>query len=180
MSQTSFEVDGIAMLSKSSAFSPILGVHILAGLVCVVTGIVAIASGKRARLHPICGTIYYWGLAALITSAGFLATAHWTDDRALLVLGVISFGASSLGRATRRGQRQSWVRIHIISMGCSFVAMVTAFCVEEGESLPGLSGLPRLTYWLLPVLVGAPLIIRALVRHRMRYRRAATFRETPS
>lgn|SRR5579863_1856588 len=168
------------MLLKSSAFFPILGVHILAGLVCVVTGIVAIASGKRAGLHPICGTIYHWSLAVLVTAAGFLAAAHWTNDRVLFVLGVISFGASSLGRAARRGQWQSWVGVHIMSMGCSFIAMLTAFCVEEGESLTGLSELPRLTYWLLPALVGTPLIIRALVRHRIRYRRAATFRETSS
>jgi hypothetical protein len=120
------------------------------------------------------------GLAVLVTSAGFLAATHWTEDRVLLVLGVISFGASSLGRTARRGQWQSWLGIHIMSMGCSFIAMLTAFCVEEGESLPGLRGWPRLTYWLLPALVGTPLIIRALVRHRMRYRRAASFRETSS
>jgi hypothetical protein len=71
-----------------------LGVHILAGLVCVVTGIVAIASGKRAGLHPICGTIYHWSLAVLVISAGFLAAAHWTDDRLLLVLGFVSFSVS--------------------------------------------------------------------------------------
>jgi hypothetical protein len=45
--------------------------------------------------------------------------------------------------------------------------MLTAFCVEEKESLLGLSGWPRLTYWLLPALVGTPFVIRALVRHRV-------------
>ena len=173
MSQTPFEVDGIGMLFESSAFFPILGVHILAGLVCVVTGIVTIASRKRAGLHPICGTIYHWGLAVLVTSAGFLAAARWTDDRVLFVLGAVSFGASCLGRTARRRNWQTWISTHIISMGCSFIAMLTAFCVEEGESLPGLSGLPRLTYWFLPALVGGPFIVRALVRHRLRYRRAA-------
>jgi hypothetical protein len=87
MLQTLLEVDGIGMLFESSTFFPILGVHILASLVCVVTGIVSMVSGKRAGLHPICGTIYHWGLAVLVTSAGFLAAAHWTDDRMLLVLG---------------------------------------------------------------------------------------------
>lgn len=173
MSQTILKVDGIGMLFKSSAFFPMLGVHILAGLVCVVTGIVAIASEKRAGMHPICGTIYHWGLAVLVISAGFLASGNWTDDRLLFGLGVISFGASSLGRAARRRHWQNWVGTHIISMGCSFIAMLTAFCVEEGESLPGLSGLPRLTYWFLPALIGAPLIIRAVVRYGIRYRPAA-------
>ncbi len=161
------------MLFESPAFFPILGVHILAGLVCLVTGIMSMVSEKRARLHPRCGTIYHWGLAVIVTSAGFMAAARWTDDRVFLVLGVISFGASSLGRTARRRSWQTWLGTHIISMGCSFIAMLTAFCVEEGESLPGLSRLPNLTYWFLPAVVGTPLIIRALVRHRLIYRRAA-------
>jgi hypothetical protein len=173
MSQTLLEVGEIGMLFESSAFFAMLGVHILAGLVCIVTGIVTIASEKRAGLHPICGTIYHWGLAILVISAGFLAAAHWTDNRMLLVLGVISFGASSLGRTARRRYWQTWVGTHIMSMGCSFIAMLTAFCVEEGKSLPGLSKLPRLTYWFLPALVGTPLIMRALFRYRMTHRRAA-------
>lgn len=131
MSQTSFEVGGIGMLFKSSAFFPMLGVHILAGLVCVVTGIVAIASGRRGRLHPICGTIYHWSLAVLVISAGFLAAARWIDDRVLFALGVISFVASSLGRTPRTRRWQAWAGIHIISIGCSFIVMLTAFCVEE-------------------------------------------------
>ena len=53
-------------------------------------------------------------------------------------------------------------------MGCSFIAMLTAFCVEEGKNLPGLSALPGLTYWFLPTLVGALLIILAPVPHRMK------------
>ena len=161
------------MAFKSSAFFPILGVHILAGLVCVVTAVVSIVSEKRPGLHPICGTIYHWGLSILVISAGFLAAAHWTDDRVLLVLGLISFGASSLGRMARKLNWQTWVGTHIISMGCSFIAMLTAFCVEEGESLRGLKELPRVTYWFLPALIGTPLIIRALVRQRMRYRHGA-------
>src|SRR5580704_2287543 len=167
MLQMPLEVDGIGMLFESSAFFPILGVHILAGLICLVTGIMSMVSEKRAGLHPRCGTIYHWGLAVLVTSAGFLAAAHWTDDRLLFVLGVVSFGASCVGRTTRRRNWQTWVDTHIISMGCSFIAMLTAFCVEEGESVPRLSGLPRLTYWFLPALVGMPLIVCALVRHRL-------------
>ena len=162
------KVDGIGTLVKSSVFFPILGIHILAGLVCLVTGVAAIASEKRAGLHPMCGTIYHWGLAVLVISAVFLSAAHWTDDRALLVLGGISLGASFLGRTARRRHSQTWIGTHLLSMGCSFIAMLTAFCVEEGKNLPGLSALPGLTYWFLPTLVGALLIILAPVPHRMK------------
>jgi hypothetical protein len=57
------EVGGIGIPFKSSAFFPILGLHILAGLVCVVAGILTMASKKRLELQPRCGTIYHWGLA---------------------------------------------------------------------------------------------------------------------
>jgi hypothetical protein len=50
MAQTLWELDGIGMLFKSSAFFPILGLHILAGLACLVTGIVRIASAVPARV----------------------------------------------------------------------------------------------------------------------------------
>lgn len=165
-SQTLLHLNGIGMLLKSSAFFSMLGVHILAGVICVVTGIVTMASEKRPGLHPICGTIYHRGLAVLVVSAVFLAATDWTNDRVLLVIGAISLGASYLGRMARRRRWQAWVGTHITSMGCSFIAMLTAFCVEEGKSLPGLSRLPRLSYWFLPALVGAPLIIQAVVRYR--------------
>jgi len=173
MSQTTLEVDGIGMLLETSAFFPIVGIHILSGLVCLVTGIMTIGSGKRAGLQLICETIFHRGLAVLVTSAGFLAAAHWTLDRALLVLGAISFGASFLGRRARRGCWQGRVDIHIIYMGCSFIAMLTAFCVGEGGSLPGLNRLPHVTYWFLPAVVITPLVIRAVIRDRLRYRRRA-------
>ena len=80
------------MLFKSSTFFPILGIHILAGLVCALAGIVTVVSRKRVGLHPLCGTIYHWGLAVLVTSAGVLATANWTNDRVLLILGFIGLG----------------------------------------------------------------------------------------
>jgi|ERR1700723_2231611 hypothetical protein len=168
MAQTVLELDGIEMLFKSSAFFPLLGLHILAGLVCLVAGIVTIASAKRPGLHPISGTIYHRSLVVLVISAGFLAAAHWTDDRLLLVLGFVSFSVSCLGRTARTRHRQAWIGTHIIFMGCSFIAMLTAFCVEEGKSLPGMSALPHLSYWFLPGLLGMPFIVRALLRHRLR------------
>jgi len=52
-------------------------------------------------------------------------------------------------------------------MGGSYVLMLTAFYVDNGKSLPLWRDLPTLTYWLLPAAVGAPLIARAIARHRL-------------
>ena len=43
--------------------------------------------------------------------------------------------------------------------------MFVAFYVDNGKQLPPLSHLPPWTYWALPISIGVPLIIRALLRH---------------
>jgi hypothetical protein len=52
-------------------------------------------------------------------------------------------------------------------MGTGYIAMLTAFYVDNGPRLPLWDHLPTVALWLLPGLVGAPLIIRA-VRRRSR------------
>jgi hypothetical protein len=49
---------GIPIPSSSPLFLAIVGVHVAAGLVCVVAGAVAMLSSKRAGRHPSAGAIY--------------------------------------------------------------------------------------------------------------------------
>jgi hypothetical protein len=51
-------------------------------------------------------------------------------------------------------------------MGVSYIAMLTAFYVDNGKSLPIWRDLPPITYWLLPSAVGVPLIVWALSRYQ--------------
>jgi len=53
-------------------------------------------------------------------------------------------------------------------MGGSYIALLTGFYVDTGAFLPLWSRLPHLTYWLLPSLVGVPLIRVALRRFQQR------------
>jgi len=78
---------------------------------------------------------------------------------------VLSFTAASIGRVALRGRWEGWVRIHISGMGLSFALLLTAFYVDNGPNLPLWRELPSITYWLLPSVVGLPLIIRALLGH---------------
>jgi hypothetical protein len=43
--------------------------------------------------------------------------------------------------------------------------MLIAFYVDNGKQLPLWKDMPHFTYWLLPLLVGLPLVVRALLRH---------------
>jgi hypothetical protein len=50
-------------------------------------------------------------------------------------------------------------------MGVSYILLLTAFYVDNGKNLPIWRDLPTLTYWLLPALLGIPVIWRTLLRH---------------
>jgi peptidoglycan/LPS O-acetylase OafA/YrhL len=158
-------VAGIEIPSTSPIFLTIVGLHVLAGLVCVVAGVIAMLSPKRSGRHPTFGMIYYWGLTAVIVSASILAVMRWDEDYHLFILGVLAFAAASVGRAARRRRWPRWVRFHIAGMGLSYVLLLTAFYVDNGKSLPLWKELPPIAYWLLPAAIGLPLIAQALMRH---------------
>jgi hypothetical protein len=57
--------------------------------------------------------------------------------------------------------------MHITGMGVAYISILTAFYVDNGPRLPLWDRLPALALWLLPTVVGAPVLIRAM-RHRRR------------
>jgi len=99
----------------------VVGVHILLGLACTVTGAAAMLSQKRRGRHPRYGTIYYWCLAGVFLTAASLAAVRWAEDYHLFILGALSMAAAYLGRGARRYRWRSWVRLHITGMGASYV-----------------------------------------------------------
>lgn len=151
---------GIEIPSTNPMFLTVVGVHILLGLTCVVTGAIAMLSRKRAGRHPRNGTIYFWCLAGIFLTATSLAAVRWDQDYHLFVLGALSFAAACLGRQARR---HYWIRLHIAGMGASYLLLLIAFYVDNGKSLPLWKELPSTAYWLLPAVIGIPLIVRALL-----------------
>ena len=51
-------------------------------------------------------------------------------------------------------------------MGVAYVAMLTAFYVDNGPHLPLWDRLPVLAFWLLPSAIGMPIIARSIRRAR--------------
>jgi hypothetical protein len=158
-------VAGIEIPSTNPMFLTVVGVHVLLGLTCTVTGAIAMLSQKRAGRHPRNGTIYFWCLAGVFLTASSLAAVRWAQDYHLFILGALSFAAAYLGREARRHRWRSWVRLHIAGMGSSYVLLLIAFYVDNGRSLPLWRELPAIAYWLLPAAIGIPLIVRALLWH---------------
>lgn len=156
---------GIPIPSSSPVFLSVIAVHVVAGIVCVVAGIVAMFAAKRPGRHPHSGTVYYWSLSVVFLSMTALSVIRWPEDNHLLALGLLSFGAGALGRAARRRQEQGWLPIHVTGMSMSYILLLTAFYVDNGPHLPVWRALPHWAFWILPSLVGVPLLIRVLSRH---------------
>jgi hypothetical protein len=151
--------------SDSPPFLAVLALHVPAGLGATVAGAWAMLAKKGAGRHSRAGTIYYRLLAVVAITMTALAGMRWAEDKPLFVLGLLSIASASLGRLAMRRRWRGFVPLHIGGMGCSYVIMLTAFYVDNGKNLPIWKLLPSLAYWLIPALVGAPLILRAIVRY---------------
>jgi hypothetical protein len=64
MTVTTTIVAGIEVPSVSPVFPTVVGFHVIAGIACVIAGMIAMFSEKRRGRHPTFGTIYYWCLSA--------------------------------------------------------------------------------------------------------------------
>lgn len=165
MTDHAIKFAGIEIPSTDPVFLAVVAVHVLFGLVCTITGVIAMLSMKRTGPHPLFGSIYFWCLGGVFVTATALAAVRWAEDYELLILGALAFAVASVGRMARRRRWRNWVRVHITGMGLSYVLLLTAFYVDNGKSLPLWRSLPSIAYWLVPAAVGIPLILRALFWH---------------
>jgi hypothetical protein len=158
-------IAGIPLPSDAPLFLAFIAVHIAAGLTAVIAGAIAMLSQKRLGPHPSAGTVYYLALAVVFVTMSVLASLRWSEDYHLFILGLLSFVAATVGRTARRQLWPSWARIHMTGMAASYILMIAAFYVDNGPNLPLWRELSPLAFWILPTLIGAPILINALLRH---------------
>lgn len=156
---------GIPIPSSDPLFLGVVGIHVLLGLAAVVTGATAMLAGKGRGRHPRFGTIYFWCLCGAFVTMSALAFTRWQEDYDLFILGALSFGAAWLGRTILRHRWRQWPRLHLTMMGASYILMLTAFYVDNGKNLPLWQDLPQIAFWILPTLLGTPVILYTLRFH---------------
>jgi hypothetical protein len=165
------DVLGIHVPSSAPVFLAFLAVHVVAALTAVVSGAWAALARRKGRgRHTLLGDVYFGAMCAVFATATAMAVMRWREDYHLFLIGAVAFGAALTGLVARRRHWPGDVA-HILGMGGSYVALLTAFYVDNGRQLPIWDRLPTAAYWLLPGLIGVPLIYRAL--RRARDRRAA-------
>ncbi len=175
---TSGRILGDQVGSTAPVFLAFLAVHVLAGLTAVITGAVAALSGKGSPRHIRAGRWYYRAIGAVFATATALAVMRWRQDYYLFLIGAVAFTAATIGYLHRRRHRPGDTG-HIAGMGTAYVAMLTAFYVDNGPHLPLWDHLPSVAFWLLPTAIGAPIIARSIIRAR-RAAPARTPAEPPS
>jgi hypothetical protein len=158
-------VADLVIPSDSPLFLAGVGLHVVAGVICVVAGAVAMLSRKGRGRHAICGILYDRSLTVVFATAVALAVARWAEDYVLFLLAALSFAAARLGREAMRRRWPNAARLHLSGMGASYIVLLTAFYVDNGHSLPVWKNLPPIAYWTVPSLVGVPIMLWALLRH---------------
>jgi hypothetical protein len=162
---TASTILGDQVSSAAPAFLAVLAVHVIAGLAAVATGAAAALARKGSRRHIRAGRWYYRAITVVFATAAALAAMRWQQDYYLFIIGVIAFTAATTGYQHRRRHRPGDTG-HIAGMGTSYVAMLTAFYVDNGPHLPLWDRLPAFAFWLLPSAIGAPLVSRSILRAR--------------
>lgn len=156
---------GIEVPSTDPVFLAIVAIHILLGMTAVTAGAAAMFSRKAPGRHPRFGTLYFWSLTALVTTAGALSFMRWEPNRHLFLLGAFALAFAVLGREARRRRWSRRTRLHLVGMGSSYVLMLTAFYVDNGRQLPLWKELPPWAWWTLPTAIGVPIMLAVLFRH---------------
>ncbi len=146
------------------AVSAVIVIHIAVGLTAVICGATAMLSPKRPGRHPRAGRSYLLALVALFATAVVVSLAR-PHTAYLLIVGAVALAAAGVGYAARRIRWRGWLPFHITGMATSYIAILTAFYVDNGPRLPLWKLLPPVTFWFLPSAVGLPLLLRALRRY---------------
>ena len=166
---TASRIIGDQVGSTAPAFLAFLAVHVIAGLTAVITGAIAALARKGSPRHIRAGRWYYRAITALFATATVLAAIRWRQDYYLFLIGAVAFTAATIGYQHRRRHRPGDTG-HIVGMGSAYVAMLTAFYVDNGPHLPLWDRLPTWVFWLLPSAIGTPVIVRAVLRARRAHR----------
>lgn len=130
----------------------LLIIHITSGSLALLAGPVAMLLPKRHGWHTRLGTGYVVLVALLSVSAIGLVVMK----PVLWWLGVIAgatLAAALAGRELRRRHPPGWLPLHVSLMCGSYISLTTALLVVN-------LGFGSVLAWVLPTVVGTPLIAR--------------------
>lgn len=118
------------------------------------------SSRKKRGKHTLSGEIYHWSYVLVFITAVVMSIIHWEESAYLFYIGVFSYALALLGYLSSKSRWKNWLGSHIGGMLGSYIGIVTATIVVNVPKIPFLNELPPLLFWLLPTIIGTPLIFR--------------------
>jgi hypothetical protein len=155
-----------ARAGEDTLTRPLVATHVIAGIIAVIAGASAMLSAKGGARHRLGGLVFCFELTVLVATGTALAAIDWPGRWHLFLMGAVAYALAAFGFAARLIRWRGWTSAHIIGMGGAYIAMLTAFYVDNGPRLPLWRLLPPIAFWFVPSIVGLPLVVRALYRHR--------------
>lgn len=117
-------------------------------------------SQKRRGLHTNLGEVYHWNMLVVCVTAAIMAVLNWGKSGYFLFIAVFSYYSALKAYLAVKRRYSGWLHKHISGMIGSYIALVTASLVVNVDRIPGLNQLPVLFLWLLPTLIGTPIIFK--------------------
>lgn len=144
-------------------FKIFLYTHVLAGIVGLLIGPIAMFAEKTKGLHTKVGEAYFYLMSLVCLTAALLSILNWNQSWWLLLVAIFSFYFALKGYRAATNKKRDWLKKHISGMLGSYIAMTTALLVVNASLLP--TSIPNLIYWLLPTIIGTPLIRYTIKKH---------------
>lgn len=136
----------------------LLALHVIAGSLGLILGPVAIWASRRGELAGGAHSAYHCSVLAVCVTASGLVALDFRGLWWLLLLAGLSYALALLGFLAPRRRWCGWVGAYARGQGGSYIALVTASLVVSVE------GSAAVAAWVLPTLVGHPLIERRVAR----------------
>jgi uncharacterized membrane protein len=144
--------------------------HVIAGMLALLSGFVAMFANKGATWHRRAGQVFVGVMLIMAASGTVLAVLKpsWLS----VLGGALTFYLVGTGWLTMRGNFQGYalLRTAFIAIG-TLVALLGAFCGRQALAAPGgaLQGVPPAGYWAFAALalLGTGLDARLLITARL-------------
>jgi hypothetical protein len=150
-------------------YRPLVLFHILAGLIGITSGAVAICLRKGSRRHSVVGTVFAVSMMSMAGSATYMALVRPDGDAVNVMMGLLTFylvATAWISARRRRAQtnRGDWVAL---AVAVAIAVSLATFGVEAAGSPSGTKdGSPAGVYFTFAVvaLLAAGLDLRMIVR----------------
>jgi hypothetical protein len=136
----------------------ILTLHITLGVTGLLLGTIALWTRKRHGRHTTVGEAYHWIMLSVCVTATVVAILDWQRLWWFVLVAGGSYAFALRGYMAAKRRWPGWLRAHITGQGGSYITMVTAALVVNWQRLTGEPGVTSPWAWLLPTLIGTPII----------------------